>query len=74
MSANLEEILSQGMQALAESKDLTQLDQVRVTYLGKKGAFTLQMKELGKLEPDQRRSVGQVINKAKRSDIKCYNI
>ncbi len=65
MSANLEEILSQGMQALAESTDLTQLDQVRVSYLGKKGAFTLQMKELGKLDPDQRRSVGQVINKAK---------
>ena len=65
MSANLEEILSQGLQALAESKDLTQLDQVRVSYLGKKGAFTLQMKELGKLDPDQRRSVGQVINKAK---------
>jgi len=65
VSANLEAILSQGMQALAESKDLTQLDQVRVSYLGKKGAFTLQMKELGKLDPDQRRSVGQVINKAK---------
>jgi len=65
VSANLEEILSQGLQALAESKDLTQLDQVRVSYLGKKGAFTLQMKELGKLDPDQRRSVGQVINKAK---------
>ncbi|NOQ77405.1 MAG: phenylalanine--tRNA ligase subunit alpha, partial [Methylococcaceae bacterium] len=65
MSANLEQILSQGLQALAESTDLTQLDQVRVTYLGKKGAFTLQMKELGKLDPDQRRAVGQVINKAK---------
>jgi phenylalanyl-tRNA synthetase alpha chain len=55
----------QGMQALAETKDLNQLDQVRVTYLGKKGAFTLQMKELGKLDPDQRRAVGQVINEAK---------
>ena len=65
MSANLEEILSQGMQDIAEATDLAQLDQVRVSYLGKKGAFTLQMKELGKLDPDQRRSVGQVINQAK---------
>ncbi len=65
MSAKLEEILSQGLQALAESTDLAQLDQVRVSYLGKKGAFTLQMKELGKLSPDQRRAVGQVINQAK---------
>ena len=65
MSANLEEILAQGLQALAQSKDLAQLDQVRVSYLGKKGEFTLQMKGLGQLEPDQRRTVGQVINKAK---------
>jgi len=65
VSAKLEEILSQGLQALAESTDLAQLDQVRVSYLGKKGAFTLQMKELGKLSPDQRRAVGQVINQAK---------
>ncbi len=65
MSANLEKILMQGMQALAETKDLNQVDQVRVTYLGKKGAFTLQMKELGKLDPDKRRAVGQVINEAK---------
>lgn len=65
MSANLEEILAQGLEALAEAKDLNQLDQVRVSYLGKKGAFTLQMKQLGKLDPDQRRAVGQVINKAK---------
>ena len=65
MSANLEEILAQGLQALAEAKDLNQLDQVRVSYLGKKGEFTLQMKQLGKLDPDQRRVVGQVINNAK---------
>lgn len=63
--ANLQEILSQGLQAIADSTDLTQLEQVRVSYLGKKGAFTLQMKELGKLDPDQRRTVGQVINQAK---------
>ena len=65
MPANLQEILSQGLQAIADSTDLTQLEQVRVSYLGKKGAFTLQMKELGKLDPDQRRTVGQVINQAK---------
>lgn len=65
MSANLEEILAQGLQAIAQATDLNQLDQVRVSYLGKKGEFTLQMKQLGKLEPDQRRAVGQVINTAK---------
>ena len=65
MSANLEDILSQGLKALAQSKDLNELDQARVSYLGKKGEFTLQMKTLGSLEPDQRREVGQAINTAK---------
>ena len=65
MSADLKQILAQGLQALTQAEDLDQLDQVRVSYLGKKGEFTLQMKKLGKLDPDQRRAVGQGINKAK---------
>lgn len=65
MSAILEEILTQALQQLDEANDLNQLDQIRVQYLGKKGAFTLQMKELGKLDPEQRPLVGQAINQAK---------
>jgi phenylalanyl-tRNA synthetase alpha chain len=67
VSASIEEILSQALQALANAQDLAQLDQVRVDYLGKKGFFTQQMKELGGLDPEQRRIVGQVINTAKNS-------
>lgn len=67
MSATPEEILAQALAALAEAEDLNQLDQVRVHYLGKKGLFTLQMKELGRLDPEQRRLVGQVINQARDS-------
>ncbi len=65
MPANLDEIHAQAMKSLAEAQDLNQLDQVRVHYLGKKGLFTLQMKELVALDPEQCRSVGQVINQAK---------
>ncbi|MDD5276391.1 MAG: phenylalanine--tRNA ligase subunit alpha [Methylovulum sp.] len=65
MSDTLEDILAQGLQALAAAQDLNQLDQVRVHYLGKKGLFTEQMKALGSMEPEQRRSVGQVVNQAK---------
>jgi len=65
VSATPEEILSQALQELTAVTDLEQLDQVRVHYLGKKGLLTLQMKELGSLEPEQRRAVGQVINQAK---------
>ena len=67
MSASIEEILTQALQALAHAKDLAELDQVRVNYLGKKGLFTQHMKELGNMDPEQRKSVGQVINTAKNS-------
>lgn len=67
MSASIEEILTQALQALAHAKDLAELDLVRVNYLGKKGLFTQHMKELGTLDPEQRKSVGQVINNAKNS-------
>lgn len=67
MSASIEEILTQALQALANANDLNQLDQVRVNYLGKKGLFTQQMKELGSLDPEQRKSVGQMINTARDS-------
>ncbi|MEN9896393.1 MAG: hypothetical protein RLZZ66_42 [Pseudomonadota bacterium] len=67
MSDNLEALLTQALYALANATDLTSLDDVRVHYLGKKGVFTAQMKELGRLEPEQRREAGQVINQAKEA-------
>ncbi|MDD1612406.1 MAG: phenylalanine--tRNA ligase subunit alpha, partial [Methylococcaceae bacterium] len=62
MSFTPEEILAQASTALADAQDLTQLDQVRVHYLGKKGLLTQLMKELGSLDPEQRREAGQKIN------------
>ena len=38
---------------------------MRVQYLGKKGELTLQLQSLGKLPPEERRTAGQEINKAK---------
>nr|WP_245395274.1 phenylalanine--tRNA ligase subunit alpha [methane-oxidizing endosymbiont of Gigantopelta aegis] len=61
----MEEILRQALNALVDVQDLKQLDQIRVDYLGKKGLFTLQMKTLGKMEPEQRKQAGQIINQAK---------
>jgi len=67
VSAILEDILAQALQELAAVNDLNQLDKVRVNYLGKKGLFTLQMKELGSLEPSNDDLLAQIINQAKIS-------
>ncbi|MFQ5644909.1 MAG: phenylalanine--tRNA ligase subunit alpha, partial [Thiogranum sp.] len=41
-------------------------DEIRVHYLGKKGVLTQQLKQLGKLPPEQRPGAGQAINVAKK--------
>lgn len=67
MTTSLDEILTQATQQLAASETLADLDQIRVHYLGKKGVFTERMKELGRLSPEERREVGQVINQVRDS-------
>ncbi|MEE9350867.1 MAG: phenylalanine--tRNA ligase subunit alpha [Thiotrichaceae bacterium] len=52
---------------MASTSSLSDLDQVRVEYLGKKGLLTAQLKQLGKLPAEERREAGQTINKAKQA-------
>ena len=47
------------------ARTLDELEQVRVSALGKKGRLTQQMKQLGQLEPDERKRVGQALNAVK---------
>ena len=57
-------------QALTEARvaeDLVALDQVRVNYLGKKGHITAELKQLGGMEPEERKQAGQRINQAKQA-------
>ncbi len=63
---DLSELLSQALEELSTATDLMALDAVRIQYLGKKGSLTGQLKQLGKLPPQERRGAGQAINKAKQ--------
>ena len=65
MSQELENLLQQATQSIAESSDLASLDAVRVTYLGKKGEITAKLKNLGKLSAEERPAAGQAINEIK---------
>ncbi len=51
--------------AIESAADLRALDQVRVQYLGKKGALTGLLKSLGQLDPVARPGAGAAINAAK---------
>jgi phenylalanyl-tRNA synthetase alpha chain len=55
----------EALTAIANAPDLKSLQDVRVAYLGKKGALTQQLKTLGNLPADERREAGQAINALK---------
>ncbi len=61
----LENILNQGLAAVKGAEDLRALEDVRVSYLGKKGALTELLKGLGQLEAAERPEAGARINEAK---------
>jgi phenylalanyl-tRNA synthetase alpha chain len=60
-------LLEQARGAVDAAGDLAALDALRVQYLGKKGVFTLQLRELGKLSPELIPAAGKEINSAKEA-------
>jgi len=61
----LEELTARALLQVAASEDVAQLEAVRVALLGKKGSITAQLKNLGRLPPEERRSAGARINEAR---------
>jgi phenylalanyl-tRNA synthetase alpha chain len=62
---DIDNVLQQGMDAVKAATDLRSLDDVRVNFLGKKGALTDLLKGLGKLDAAARPQTGAKINEAK---------
>jgi phenylalanyl-tRNA synthetase alpha chain len=62
---DLTSLVSEALGEVASSPDLGVLDEVRVRWLGKKGALTEQLKSLGGLPAAERPAAGQRINEAK---------
>ncbi len=66
MSESLENIRSRLADALSAVDSTDAVEQLRVEFLGKKGAITLLLKELGLLPADARKAAGQAINELKQ--------
>jgi len=62
---DLTSLSQRALDEVAACGDLAALDEVRVRWLGKKGAFTEQLKALGALPAAERPAAGQRINDAK---------
>ena len=62
----LEAILAEPLESVEKASEIAHLEDVRVNYLGKKGEITSLLKSLGKMDPEERKTAGQVINQAKQ--------
>jgi len=61
------EIQERATREVAACLDLHQLDELRVAYLGKKGAITAQMKLLAEMAPEARKTFGAAVNTVRDS-------
>jgi phenylalanyl-tRNA synthetase alpha chain len=65
MREKLEALLLDAVTELAQVRTEEGLQELRVKFLGKKGALTAIMKGLGTLSPDERPVIGQIVNTVK---------
>jgi len=65
LKGQLEALQAEALAAFGVASDLAALQQLRVHYLGKKGAMTEVLKGVGKLPPADRPVIGQHVNKTK---------
>lgn len=62
----LNEIVAAAKTAINDAKKNTELEHVRVEYLGKKGKITAYLKQLGNVSVEQRPVIGKSVNLAKQ--------
>jgi len=65
MSAELDSLRTELIDAIARASTLSALEEVRIAALGRKGRVSELMQGLGGLPPEERRSYGQAVNSLK---------
>ncbi len=65
--SSLDSLTQNALASIESATDTKALEALRVQYLGKKGEITEQMKTLGSLPPEERKSFGAEVNRAKQA-------
>lgn len=68
MQAQLNKILEEAKEQLQQAASVSDVDEIRVKLLGKKGKLTEILRGMGKLSPEERKTTGQMAN-SMRSEI-----
>ncbi|ACA12957.1 phenylalanine--tRNA ligase subunit alpha [Xylella fastidiosa] len=62
---DIESLTAQALADVAAAQNLDHLEFLRVALLGKNGSITLQLKQLGKLPVEQRKAIGEKLNRVR---------
>ena len=65
MQERLQALAQQARQEIGGAEDASQVEALRVKYLGRKGELSQVLGQMGKLSPDERRAVGEIANRVK---------
>ncbi len=63
---DIHSLQEQAIRSINTAENLTELDTIRVDFLGKKGKLTQILKNLVHLSPEEKPQVGQLVNQVKR--------
>ncbi len=66
MKEKLSAISTEAKTAVTLAKNETEIEAIRVKYLGKKGELTAILKQMGSLSPEERPKMGAMVNEAKQ--------
>lgn len=66
IESQLKVLQQESQKAIALSESLTNLEELRVNYLGKKGQLSQILRGMGKLSPDDRPRIGSLANEIKQ--------
>lgn len=67
MDINIDKIKSDALASIESARDAKDLDDIRVSYLGKKGEITAIMQRLRELKDEEKKEIGKAINIAKNA-------
>ena len=72
MKQKLEALKSAALSELAQADTPSALNELRVKYMGKKGALTEVLRGMGALTPEERPVIGQLANEVRERSNRCW--
>lgn len=67
MKEKLKAIVDEALEKITASEELDKLNEIRVAFLGKKGALTEILKSMKDVAPQDRPAIGQLVNEARNT-------